>query len=273
MTFPLATSSAMIRLLFLVLLATSVYAQDIPPAPDPPRLVNDFAKVLSESELASLQRKLNAYHDSTSTQITVVIVKSLRGYEVMDYAYRIGEQWGVGQKGKNNGVVVLVAIDDRKAAIATGYGLEGAIPDIATRHIRENQMNPNFREGNFYKGLDEATTTIMKLASGEYSAEDMKPSVPGAAYFILVFIFIVIVIVILAAVSGRRRNHIGSKGLNFWTALWLMSQMGRGGRGGRGGGSGWGGGFGGGGFGGGSGGGFGGFGGGSFGGGGSGGSW
>lgn len=258
----------MIRALLLFLsLTTLAYAQDIPEAPDPPRLVNDFANVLSDGERASLEQKLNAYHDTTSTQIAVVTVKSLGGYEVLDYAFRIGESWGVGQAGKENGVVVLVAIDDRKAAIATGYGLEGAIPDIATRHIRENQMNPNFRSGDFYKGLDEATTTLMKLASGEFSAEDMAPAQPGAGYVALIFFLVVIGIIVLAAVSRRKRNHIGKKGIDFWTALWLISHMG--GRN-RGGGSGWGGG----GFGGGSsGGGFGGFGGGSFGGGGSGGSW
>lgn len=253
--------------LLILLLVYPGYGQDIPPAPNPPQLVNDFASALSDADRASLERKLNAYHDTTSTQIAVVIVKTLGGYEVMDYAFRIGEEWGVGQKGKENGIVVLVAIDDRKAAIATGYGLEGAIPDIATRHIRENQMNPNFRDGNFYKGLDEATTSLMKLASGEFTADDMVPKAPIGAIFGVVFFFIFAIILLVIIVSRRKRNHIGSKGLDFWTALWLMSNAGRGGRGG--GSSGWGGGFGGGS----SGGGFGGFGGGSFGGGGSGGSW
>jgi uncharacterized protein len=273
MTFPLAINSVIRALILLLMLVSVAIAQDIPPPPNPPRLVNDFAGALSNSEREALERKLNAYHDTTSTQIAVVIVKNLGGYEVMDYAFRIGETWGVGQKGKENGVVILVAIDDRKAAIATGYGLEGAIPDIATRHIRENQMNPNFREGNFYKGLDEATTTIMKLASGEYTADDMQQELPpGAVIAIGVFlVFLAIMFITIIAVASRKRNHIGSKGIDFWTALWLMSHMGKGNRGGK---SGWGGGSGWGGFGGGSsGGGFGGFGGGSFGGGGSGGSW
>ena len=257
-------------LLFVTLSATAL-AQQLPEAMSPPRLVNDFANVLSADENTRLEQKLRAYHDSTSTQIAVVVVQDLGGYEVVDYAVRLGEKWGVGQGESNNGIVVLVSIDDRKAAIVTGYGLEGAITDAATRRIRENQMNPNFRDGNFYKGLDEATTTIIKLASGEFTAEDLEPEVPRVAFFIAAFIgiiFIIIIIAIIAAVSQRKRNHIGKKGLDFWTAFWLLSHMGgKGGGGGRGGGgSGWGGG-------GSSGGGFGGFGGGSFGGGGSGGSW
>lgn len=255
-------------ILLFTLLWINSFAQDIPEPLSPPRLVNDFANVLSEQERAQLEQKLRTYHDTTSTQIAVVTVKSLNGYEVVDFAVRLGEKWRVGQEGSNNGIVMLVAIDDRKAAIVTGYGLEGSVTDAATRRIRENQMNPNFREGNFYKGLDEATTSIIKLASGEFTAEDLEPAGPGAGFIILFFLLFIIVVSILAAVGRKRRNHFGKKGLNFWTALWLLSHMGGGrNRGG-------GGGFGGGGFGGGSsGGGFGGFGGGSFGGGGSGGSW
>lgn len=262
-----------LSLLFIAWLSFSLQAQQLPEPMSPPRLVNDFASVLDEADEARLEQKLRAYQDSTSTQIAVVTVRNLGGLEVVDYATRLGEKWGVGQQGSNNGIVVLVAIDDRQAAIVTGYGLEGAITDAATRRIRENQMNPNFRNGNFYQGLDEATTSIIKLASGEFSADDLEPEIPVEAQLIAMFIgllFIIFIIALIAAVARRKRNHIGKKGLDFWTALWLMSHMKGGGKGGRGGGSGWGGG----GFGGGSsGGGFGGFGGGSFGGGGSGGSW
>lgn len=272
MTFLSVMINPMVRVCFFFLatwVLSAGHAQDLPKPMSPPRLVNDFAGVLSEQENSMLEQKLRAYHDSTSTQIAVVTVQDLGGYEVVDFAVRLGEAWGVGQRGSDNGIVVLVAIDDRKAAIVTGYGLEGAVTDAATRRIRENQMNPNFRDGNFYKGLDEATTSIIKLASGEFTADDLAPEIPKVAYFMLAIsvIIIIVTMVIIAAVFRRRRNHIGKKGLDFWTALWLASHMGRGGnRGGR---SGWGGGFGGGS----SGGGFGGFGGGSFGGGGSGGSW
>lgn len=253
---------------FLLTLAfAGSIGQTVPDPQDPPVLLNDFAKVLTQQEQSSLERKLRAYEDTTSTQVTVVIIKSLEGYDVLDLAYRIGEKWGVGQEGKNNGLVILVAIDDHKAAIATGYGMEGAIPDVATRRIRENYMNPNFRNGNFYKGLDEATTALFRLASGEYTADDLKPENRGGGIFGLFFVLFIILLIILSAINRTKKNHFGRKKMDFWTALWLISAMGGGRH--RAGGDSWGGGFGGGS----SGGGFGGFGGGGFGGGGSGGSW
>lgn len=226
-------------------------------------LVHDFAQVLSSQEVQALETKLRRYADSTSTQIAVVTIKSLNGYEVVDYAYRIGEKWGVGVKGKNNGIVILVAIAEGKAAITTGYGMEATVTDAATLRIRKNIMGPRFKEGNFYQGLDDGTTAIIKLASGEFvnenpdSAEKSPPV--GLIIFILIFF---IVLPIISRFRNAKNSHMGSKGMDFWTILMLMSMGGGGGRGGSG--------FGGGGGGGDS---FGGFGGGSFGGGGSGGDW
>lgn len=241
---------------------------DIPDAPNPPRLVNDFAGVLNDRELNTLEQKLRKYHDTTSTQIAVVIMKNINGNEPVDYAVRLGEKWGVGQKQgkKNNGIVVLVSIDDRKDAIVTGYGMEGSVTDVAARRIRQNYIHPNFKQGKFYEGLDQATTALIKLASGEFKADDIRATRKGGRGISFAFIiFIFIIIFILSRVSNMRRNHYGSRGASFWTWLWLLSSMGGGGRGG----SHWGGG------GGSSSGGsdFGGFGGGSFGGGGSGGDW
>jgi len=264
--------------ILLVFLSVAAFAQrDLPEKPNPPRLVNDLTgTTLSSNEVNTLERKLLAYEDSTSTQVAILIVNTLNGYEVVDYAQRVGEKWGVGQANKDNGVFIVVAIRDRKAAIVTGYGMEGAITDAATYTIREDYMNPRFQQGNFYRGLDDATDVIFKLASGEYKADQIskgrnansgkrRKGFPFGFLFILFFF-------ILPAIGGRRRRRgIGTRGIPWWA--WLM--MGSGGSshrrdnnwdnfrgGGFGGGSGFGGG-----------GGFGGFGGGSFGGGGSGGSW
>lgn len=255
----------LVIILFLPLTSLFVVAQDIPPRPDPPKLVNDLGDMLSQQEETLLESKLVAYNDSTSTQIAVVIIESLEGNDVIDYAYRIGENWGVGQKGKNNGIVVLISKNDRESAIVSGYGMEGTITDAAASRIQRDHITPHFRNGNYYAGLDEATTVIMQMASGQYTNEGKqrgsKGPLGGAIVFFIILFFIVIPI--LSAVGRARRNHIGRKGLNFWTILWILSHMGGGRRGG--GGGGWGGG--------GSGGGFGGFGGGSFGGGGARGSW
>lgn len=259
----------LIKKLFLLILLIQGSVEGIAQVPEPmtpSRLVNDFADVLSVEEESQLESKLVAYNDSTSTQIAIVIINSLNGYDVVDLAQQIGEQWGVGQAGKNNGIVILVAINDRSAAIATGYGMEGAIPDITTRHIRENHMNPNFRNGDYYAGLDAATTAIMQYAAGEYVAEDGGGDDVLGVSIVIMFLIFMATIRILAAILYSRRKHMGTKKVSFWTAFWLLNSFGGSNRrsGGSGGSSS--GGFSGGGS-------FGGFGGGSFGGGGSGGKW
>jgi len=250
-----------------------LFSQDIPGKPNPPRLVNDFAGLLSSQEIFSLERKLVAFSDSTSTQIVIVIVSDLNGYDKADYAQRLGEKWGIGQKGLNNGLIILVKTQTQgsrgEVQIAQGYGLEGAIPDITCGQIIDNDILPAFRQAEYYRGLDKATSTIMALARGEYSAaqygKQIKKSV-GKVAPAGIFIIVFIIIMILRNSGRSNHNNISRSGLPFWLLLGMMNS-GRNSHDGS-----WGGFSGGGGFGGGSGG-FGGFGGGSFGGGGAGGSW
>ena len=265
--------SFLISLLIFFGITGTINAQDIPPRPDPPRLVNDFAGVLSAEEVQSLESKLVAFNDSTSTQIVVVLVKSLNSYDLNEFARLIGEKWGVGQKGKNNGAVVLVKPkypnEKGEACIQTGYGLEGVIPDALAKRIVENEMIPNFATGNYYAGLASATSTMISLAKGEYTAEQYNNRIKkkSSPYGLLIPLIIIVVVFLLMRGSHGSGTSVG-KSLPFWTAFWLLGSMGRGNSGswtdfssGSGG------------FGGGGGGGFGGFGGGSFGGGGAGGSW
>ncbi len=255
-------------------LSPGVKAQDIPDRPVPPRLVNDFAGVLSDGEVSALERKLVAFNDTTSNQIAIVIVKDLAGYDRSDYAQRLGEKWGIGRKSLNNGLLVLVrpntANSRGEAFIATGYGLEGAIPDITCAEIIDNEMIPSFRNGNYYEGLNKATDVLMALASGEYNYDEYGGKGKGdAAKAAPVGFFIIVIIIIIALINSGRSNHNNLSrrgGLPLWILLGMMNS-GRGSHRGS-----WGGFSGGGGFGGG-GGGFGGFGGGGFGGGGAGGSW
>jgi len=264
--------------LFL-LFSLAAISQDIADPMSPPRLVNDYAGILSSGQIRQLEQKLVNFDDSSSSQIVVLIVKSLNGLTKEEYADRVGEKWGVGQQGKNNGVVVLVKprYDNEKgqARISVGYGLEGAIPDALGKRIVENDMIPYFKAGDYYTGIDKATTTLISLANGEYTADEYKKKSGGAiSANILVPIIIIILIIIFMGRNSGKHYTTGSKTTSIWTALWLASMMGN-----RGGGGSWGdfrsggGSFGGWGGGGGGGGGFGGFGGGSFGGGGAGGSW
>jgi uncharacterized protein len=246
-------------------------AQDIPERPVPPRMVNDFAGVLAPVEAAHLEQKLVSFNDSTSTQIILVIVKSLNGYDKSDFAQRLGQKWGVGQKGKNNGVVILVKPkypnEKGEAEIQTGYGLEGVLPDATCKQIVDNEMIPRFAQGDYYGGVSAAISVVMSITKGEFTANQYsKRAAQQKPYGILVPIIILMVVVFWIRMN-RGGTHSVGKNLPFWTSLFLLGSMGRGGSGSWGnfqsGGEGFGGG----------GGGFGGFGGGSFGGGGAGGSW
>ncbi|MDB5249370.1 MAG: hypothetical protein JWQ40_3764 [Segetibacter sp.] len=263
------------RFLFTILFVIPVLSgisQEIPPRPSPPRLVTDFTNTLTPDQQATLERKLVAYDDSTSNQIAIVIVPTTNDYAPVDYATKLGRQWGIGNKKTNNGVLVLIAKNDRQIFIAPGYGLEGALPDITCNSIVENVIKPNFKQEDFFRGLDLGTSAIMKAAAGEYKAPEgyrANKGKGGGGGSILGVIIIIVIIVMLVGRGGGRgggmmsRRGYGRGGGDFVTGAILGSLLGGGGRGG--------GGFGGGGDSGG--GGFGGFGGGSFGGGGSGGSW
>jgi uncharacterized protein len=265
MRYPLA-KLALVALFFFLQLGWG-QAQDFPEVPNPPRLVNDFTGTLSAEELAKLEQKMLAYSDSTSTQVSIVLMGSVGIYDISDYAFQLGEKWGIGGKGKDNGLLILAAMDDRKVFIATGRGLEGAVPDALAKRIVNDLILPNFKMQAYYQGLDQATDMIFKLASGEYKADEMmaEENSGGALFFIL---FFVVVFIILPLIKNRRdnNNHMGGKGggIDFWTTLMLANVLGGGG------GRSSGGSFGDFSSGGGS---FGGFGGGSFGGGGAGGSW
>lgn len=244
-------------------------AQTIPARPVPPRLVNDFADILSDSEEYALEQKLVNYSDTTSTQICVVTVTSLGGTESNDFAQKLGEKWGVGTK-NNNGVVILVkpktADELGDVSIQVGYGMEPYITDAVNYGIRQKEMIPAFKEGDYYKGIDNAVDAIIGLASGAFKAEKYaKEDDDENAGAIMVGILVLIIYLVLRAFSGGGKGGNASGKGGFWRGLLtgiLLSGIGRGGRGG----SSWGGS--GGSWGGGSSGGFGGFGGGHFGGGG-----
>ncbi len=142
-------------------------AQDIPAKPNPPRLVNDFAGILVQSEIDELERKLVAYDDSTSTQIAIVLIKTTGDYDISEYGLKILRDWGIGSK-KNNGVLILAAMDDRKIRIETGYGMEGSVPDAVAFGIINKIIKPAFQQGHYYQGLDEAVDKIFAAAAGEY---------------------------------------------------------------------------------------------------------
>jgi uncharacterized protein len=236
----------------------------IPERPVPPRLVNDFANLLSDNEKAVLEDSLVQFARATSTQIVVVTIPDLEGYDPGDYAFRLGEKWGVGQKDKDNGIVILVKPKQGNSKgqvfIATGYGLEGILPDaVVNSTVVDYEMIPQFKENNYYQGIASGVQVIMNITRGEYTADQYQQFYAKKNDGIVPAIVIFILIFVLMLRGKSRRYYSPGKSLPFWLAMGLLSG------GGRSGGS----------FGNFSsgGGGFGGFGGGSFGGGGAGGSW
>lgn len=246
----------------LLMTGLLAYGQNIPQRPNPPRLVNDFAGVLLRNEAEALEQKLVAYYDSTSTQIAIVTVNSTGEYDISDVGLKILRDWGIGSKGKNNGLLILVAKDDKKVRIETGYGMEGAVPDAIANRIIYQIIRPAFREEHYYQGLDNAVDAIQKAVAGEYRAEPGQGKRgPGGGTVFLIIIIIIILISIIGNSGGRGGGGTTISRRGGW--LWPVGGM-LGGLGGDSDRGGWGGG---------GGGGFGGFGGGSGGGGGASGSW
>jgi uncharacterized protein len=243
----------------------AISAAQIPDRPVPPRLVNDFANVLTAPESSQLEDALVQFAQSTSTQIVVVTVSDLEGYDPGDFAFRLGEKWGVGQKEKDNGIVVLVKPKQGNSKgqvfIATGYGLEGILPDaVVNSTVIDYEMIPRFKENDYFGGIASGVKVIMDITRGEYTAEQYQEKVGQNKEGGFIPAIIIFIIVFILMMRGRRnRFYSPGKSLPFWLAMGMLSGSQRSG----------------GSFGNFSsgGGGFGGFGGGSFGGGGAGGSW
>ncbi len=224
---------------FLGFLFLPLFAQHIPQKPSPALFVNDYAHLLGEGEIVALESKLHQYRDTTSTQIVVVTVASLEGSDVEGYANTLAREWGIGEKGKNNGILMLIAKEDHKMRIEVGYGLEAAIPDAACKEIERDIMKPYFKQGNFYQGIDAAVDRLIALASGEYKAEKGTKANGGVVLAFFAVILLLFVFSFLSKYNQLKRSHIGHD-LSFWAILSLLNSMGNRHRGG---GGGWGGGY------------------------------
>lgn len=245
----------------IVAMFTATVANAIPARPEPPRLVNDFAGIFSYAQTQALENELVEFDDTTTNQIAVITTLDLEGYDIAEYATRIGLEWQVGSEKFDNGVVIVVKPKTRsergEVFIAVGYGLEGAIPDITAKRIIDEIVIPHFMGDDYFGGVADACTVIMKLASGEIS--ELREGEDDIIWAVIgIFIIILFVIFIVAAVSDGKNG--GGQGTGGRGPVIYTGPIIRGGNS-----------FGG--FGGGSSGGFGGFGGGSFGGGGARGSW
>lgn len=246
-----------IYIILLFIVVNTVFSQNnLPSTPKIQTSVYDDAQLLSVVQKLALEKKLIKYNDTTSTQIVVMTVKTINGKNIALFATELAHKWGIGEKGKDNGVLLLVAKDDRELTIRTGYGVEHLLTDSYSRRIIEQVIKPEFKQGNYYRGLDKGTTYIMRTLNGEFQGVPQQKKEDNNLFFVFLFFFIIILIIILF----NKNNHGGRGYRTDSIGPIILSNRGRGGfyggsSGGFGGGNfgsgGFGGGFGGGGFGGG----------------------
>ena len=243
-----------ILLLFFIFSIHTVFAQTIEKKPVPAMAVNDFGNFLAPFQKEALEQKLRAYNDSTSSAIVIITVPNLQGYDIAEVALKYLRGWGIGVKGKNNGVLILVSKEERKARIETGYGMEGVLPDILAKQIIDQRMIPFFKQNDYYQGMDNAVNAIILAAAGEYKADPKAKDrgSKGGTIFIMAILFIILLGMFRGGGGKDGGNYSSRKGSRDFGALpWFLLGNLLGGGGGRGGGfGGGGGGFGGGGFGG-----------------------
>lgn len=170
-----------------------------PPKPEPAVYVHDYSGWLDGGQKMALEQKLRRYWDSTSTQIVVMIRPDLGDYDKASYAFELGKRWGIGRKDKNNGVVMLIKSEapDRGIFIATGYGVEGALPDITAGRIIRNTMAPYFKQQQYYEGIDAGIDDIIRALRGEFKDDDQPEDATALVVVLLVFLTIFLLFLFL----------------------------------------------------------------------------
>lgn len=204
--------------------------------------VNDKAGILRSSEKTELVNFLSSVNSQTTVQIAVLTVPSLEGEDIESYAMRVVDSWKLGQKDTDNGVLLLVTLEERKIRIEVGYGLEGKLTDAKSGLIIRTIIAPSFQTGRYGQGIIEAVKTIAGIAtdntqiiSEKYQNSSQETSNEGSGIFGLIF-FLIFISIITGGLGRRgRRGSMGNLGSLFW--LSLLFGGGRGGRGGFGGGS------------------------------------
>ncbi len=209
-------------------------ANDIPARPEPQRLVNDMAGILSPAQQQALEQKLLTFFTQTSTQIAILTVKDLNGYDKADYATQVAHNWGIGEKGRNNGILILVQPKTGQSRgevfVAVGYGLEAVVPDaVAHRTLVDEEMIPSFQKNDYYGGIDKATSVLISLTKKEYTAGQYVKKVAGkekgSGAWPIIFIFIFLIPFLLTRRRGVTMGGRGLGGIPFWggLALWDLA--------------------------------------------------
>ena len=199
-------------LLLLMVGAGWAQAQSAPEFPALTGRVVDQANILSPQAEANLTRVLADHEQATTNQVVVVTLPNLQGYEIADYGYQLGRHWGIGQKGKDNGVLLLVALEERKMRIEVGYGLEGELTDAASSLIINRVMAPMFQQGQLEQGIIAGVGAILTVLQAEpgsltAAATERDRSEPVALPFLVTFLFFVILMFVNVGRGRRVRRY------------------------------------------------------------------
>lgn len=221
-------------IVFWGMLCLAVFAAEVMP-PVPARYFNDYAKVVTTATAAELNQRLEQFERDSSCQVVVAVFPKMQSdSSIEDYTVRVAQSWGVGQKGKNNGAVLFVFIQDHKMYLQVGYGLEGALPDALCKRIISDEIAPQFKAGNFTAGLTAGVNAILAAAKGEYKGNGQTQAQPQSLILVgdsshhssgntisplFLIVLIIIVIFILSLSFGSRRRgwyYTGGGSSNSW---------------------------------------------------------
>ena len=193
---------AVAALLVLLLVAVPALALEVPSAPQ--GRVSDYAGALTVDQRRNLDEKLARFEGETANQVAVVIIPTLAGDSLEDYSIRLAEKWRIGRKGKDNGVILLIVMQDRKIRIEVGYGLEGMLPDSLAGEIIRQEIASRFRQGQFYQGIQAGVDAIMAATKGEYRPAPRTGRGGGSLSWVWIILFVLFV---LSATAGRFRRR------------------------------------------------------------------
>ncbi|MBE0643140.1 MAG: TPM domain-containing protein [Bacteroidetes bacterium] len=206
-------SPGRILALLLFLIGWALPAAALEP-PELTRYVTDLAGVLSPGDLDHIEQLLRQYDEATSSQFVVLILPSLEGESLEDFSMRVAEKNRIGREGKDNGLLFLVAVNDRKMRFEVGYGLEGVLTDAATSLIISDMVAPQFRSGNYAQGIYDGMQTAIKISTGEFKVSERsqrRENKDKDGNVVGLIIFLVIMFIIIKGNKGR-----GGRGGGIW---------------------------------------------------------
>ncbi|QLB13218.1 uncharacterized protein EV697_10274 [Bisgaardia hudsonensis] len=191
-----------------IFIVSNVWAVNFPEIPSPFRYINDYTNTLSTAEINTLETKLIDYSQQTSSQIAVVLVPTVDEYEIAEYTFELADKWGIGRKKLDNGVLMLIAINDHKMFIATGRGLEGALPDAFLSQVIRNVITPEFKHNNYALGINNGLDLIISASKGEYDAYQDIAQEDWRDYLPLLIFILFIIFIVFGELRGGRTPYI-----------------------------------------------------------------